>query len=159
MGHIPIAVCDRMAHARHAAGHNLPHIYNVDEVIPAVLASSIKFSTKGGVAAVILFSTDPAMKELATDMLRPGGMLMVAFAPVDGFEVDAAALVDGTYRIGFANSGSMLGMRELVRFVASTGVVPDVAFRTLDEIVDVYNGTPDLVQGISLCCTFETILE
>lgn len=93
-----------------------------------------KVTGKRGVNAAAVFSDSHAAYTTAQRVLDFNGILMVVGLPEDGLKLPAFPVSLGLVRVRGAGTGTAKEMKKAVDFTAEHKVIPEVQYRKLEEM-------------------------
>lgn len=99
----------------------------------------LKQLTNGGAHAVAVFSDADAAYAAAPNVLRVNGLLMVIGLPKGNLTVSPLDLVLGKYRIKADSTSIPQRMMKAVDFTCKHNVIPEIEFRKLEELPDMFD--------------------
>lgn len=103
-----------------------------------------KLTGTRGCHAAAVFSDSPAAYKTAQRALTISGLLMVVGLPEKPIELPSVLLSFNVLRIKGASIGNVTEAQRAVDFTAKHNIIPDVSFRSLDEMPQMYE---DMKQG------------
>lgn len=103
-----------------------------------------KLTGRRGCHAAAVFSDSPAAYKTAQKALTFGGVLMVVGLSEKPIELPSVMLSFGALQVKGASIGTVAEAQKAVDFTAKHQIIPDVAFRSLEEMPQIYE---DFKQG------------
>ena len=105
----------------------------------------IRAMTKSrGCHAAAVFSDANAAYETAQRVLAFNGLLMIVGLPEKPLAFPAFAISTNLFRVKGASNGTAAEMKKAIEFTSQHQVVPEVEFRSLDEMPQMWN---EMAQG------------
>lgn len=103
-----------------------------------------KLTGRRGCHAAAVFSDSLAAYKTAQRALSFGGVLMVVGLPEKPIELPSVMVSFSALKVKGASIGTVAEAQRAVDFTAKHRIIPDVAFRTLDQVQQMYD---DMKQG------------
>jgi D-arabinose 1-dehydrogenase-like Zn-dependent alcohol dehydrogenase len=102
-------------------------------------AKQVKELTGAGVHAAAVYSNASPAYKTAQSVIKINGLLMVIGLPDKDLEFPSFAICCNIFRIKGANTGTPKEMKKAVDFTAKHNIVPEVEFRKLEEMPQMYD--------------------
>ncbi len=102
-------------------------------------AKQVKELTGSGCHAAAVFSDKSPAYESAKQVLKIKGLLMAVGLPAKPLEFESFQIVTNIYRVKGANTGTPKEMKKGVDFTAKHNIIPEVQFRKLEEMPQMYD--------------------
>lgn len=102
-------------------------------------AADVKKLTGTGCNAVAVYSNAGPAYVTARNVLKVYGVLMVIGIPDKPLELPVFDIVTGAFRLIGSNTGTPKEMKKAVDFTAKHQIIPEVEFRKLEELPQMYD--------------------
>lgn len=112
-------------------------IFNVKSN-PSFYKELRKLTGSRGCHAAAVFSDSPAAYKTAQRALKFNGVLMAVGLPEKPIELPSVALSFSVLRVKGASIGNVKEAQKAIDFTAKHRIIPDVTFRSLDEVPQIY---------------------